>query len=65
MYGAITGNNPEVEWRAPWLKSMRGERDTPRPRSVLDVVMIASVTLALIAFAIWFFAFAGSSLPGS
>jgi hypothetical protein len=44
---------------------MRGERDTPRPRSVLDVVMIASVTLALIAFAIWFFAFAGSSLPGS
>jgi hypothetical protein len=65
MYGAITGTAPEVEWRPPWLKSMRGERDTPRPSSMLDVVMIASVTLALIAFAIWFFAFAGSSLPGS
>jgi hypothetical protein len=30
---------------------------------MLDVVMVWSVTLALLCFAIWFFAFAGSSLP--
>jgi hypothetical protein len=32
---------------------------------VLDVVMIASVSVAAVAFVIWFFFFAGSSLPGS
>jgi hypothetical protein len=42
---------------------MRAERENTRPRSVLDVVMIASVTIAALAFAIWFFFFAGSSLP--
>jgi hypothetical protein len=30
---------------------------------VLDRVMIASVALAILAFAVWFFGFAGSSLP--
>jgi hypothetical protein len=30
---------------------------------VLDVVMIGSVSIALAGFAIWFFLFAGSSLP--
>jgi hypothetical protein len=31
---------------------------------VLDRVMIVSVVVAGIAFAVWFFGFAGSSLPG-
>jgi hypothetical protein len=30
---------------------------------VLDVVMVVSVGLALLAMAVWFFFFAGSSLP--
>jgi hypothetical protein len=30
---------------------------------VLDVVMVWSVAVALLCFAIWFFVFAGSSLP--
>ena len=28
-------------------------------------VMIVSVGLAIVVFAVWFFAFAGSSLPGT
>jgi hypothetical protein len=32
---------------------------------VLDVVMIWSVSIALFGFAVWFFGFAGSSLPGA
>ena len=60
---AITGHETEARRDAPWLKSMRGERDSGRPRSVLDVVMVWSVALALLCFGVWFFAFAGSSLP--
>ena len=51
--------------QATWLRSMRGERGSTRRRGVLDTVMIASVGLALVVLAIWFFAFAGSSLPGA
>jgi hypothetical protein len=32
---------------------------------VLDKVMIISVGVAAVCFAIWFFGFAGSSLPGA
>jgi hypothetical protein len=49
--------------RAAWLRSMRDDRERRRG-TVLDVVMAWSVGLALLAFAVWFFAFAGSSLPG-
>ena len=41
-------------------------RRARRPRAargVLDRVMVTSVGLAILAFAIWFFGFAGSSLP--
>jgi hypothetical protein len=65
VYARVTGQDSEVQFRAPWLKSMRGERTTSRRLSVLEMTMIVSVSLALVAFAIWFFAFAGSSLPGS
>ena len=50
--------------QASWLRSMRGERGSTRKRGVLDTVMIVSVGLALLVFGIWFFGFAGSSLPG-
>ena len=42
---------------------MRGDEDHRPPRSVLDVVMVISVGVALLAMAVWFFFFAGSSLP--
>ena len=58
-----TGDDRPVQ--APWMRSMRGERGSTRKRGVLDTVMIVSVGLALVLFGIWFFGFAGSSLPGS
>ena len=62
-YGAVTGAAPAAGSRSAWMKSLRGERDSGRARTMLDVVMVWSVALALACFAIWFFAFAGSSLP--
>ncbi len=48
------------------MRSMRGERKAP-PAScgvLNDGVMIVSVGVALAGFGLWFFGFAGSSLPG-
>jgi hypothetical protein len=62
-YGQLTHTTTSRRMRTPWLKSMRGERESARPRTVLDVVMVWSMAVALVCFAIWFFVFAGSSLP--
>ena len=59
----VTGRESETEFRAPWLKSMRAERSAGRRLTVLEGVMIVSVSLALFCFGVWFFLFAGSSLP--
>jgi hypothetical protein len=64
-HGRLTGLDDGKPQQAAWLKSMRGERDRRRRRSVLDTVMMISVGVALVAAAIWFFGFAGSSLPGA
>ena len=64
-HGRLTGLDDGRPEQAAWLRSMRGERQRQRRRSVLDTVMILSVGVALVAFGIWFFAFAGSSLPGA
>jgi hypothetical protein len=63
VYGEITGTTPHVHVQLPWHRSMRGERDAHHPRTILDIVMVISVAVALLCFAVWFFAFAGSSLP--
>jgi hypothetical protein len=64
-HGSITGLDDGRPTQAAWLKSIRGERERTRRRSVLDTVMIVSVSLSLLGFGIWFFGFAGSSLPGA
>lgn len=64
-YARVTGQESEVQFRPPWLKSMRGERTTARRLTVLEMTMIISVSIALVGFAIWFFGFAGSSLPNT
>jgi hypothetical protein len=63
LHGRLTGRLDESRRRATWLRSMRAERASTHRGGVLDQVMVVSVALALLAFAIWFFAFAGSSLP--
>jgi hypothetical protein len=66
VYQRVTGQDSEVQFRAPWLKSMRGEREgTGRKLTVLEMTMVVSVSIAVTAFGIWFFLFAGSSLPGT
>ena len=64
-HGRVTGLDDGKPQQAAWMKSMRGERERKRRRSVLDSVMMISVGVALLLFGIWFFAFAGSSLPGA
>lgn len=65
-YERVSGNHGKVRIQMPWMKSMRGEReDKGTERTVLDVVMVASVALAGMATGIWFMFFAGSSIPGT
>ena len=62
MYAEAGGEMPQ-RYRPGWTRSMRGERESGRKWSILDRVMLVSVVLCCIAMAIWFFLFAGSSLP--
>jgi hypothetical protein len=64
LYGRVAGTAPPARVPLPWHRSLRCDRHAPRQGSVLDVVMVCSVALALLCFAVWFFVFAGSSLPG-
>ena len=65
VHQAYTRTGDDRPQQAPWMRSMRGERGSTRKRGVLDTVMIVSVGVALVLFALWFFVFAGSSLPGA
>jgi hypothetical protein len=59
----VTGRLQDKREHATWNRSMRGERQSTTDRGVLEQVMLISVGCALALFGIWFFAFAGSSLP--
>jgi hypothetical protein len=59
----VTGRMHDKREHATWNRSMRGERKSVNDRGVLEQVMLVSVGCALVLFGIWFFAFAGSSLP--
>ena len=66
-YDALTGRPPETRRTSPWLRSMRGEREElARKRhgiSAIERVVVVAVVLCVLAFEVWFFFFAGSSLP--
>lgn len=65
VFERITGRESTADFRAPWLKSMRGDESKTRRLTVLEGTMIISVSLAVVAFGVWFLLFAGSSLPGA
>lgn len=65
VYERLTGQDSEVRVQLPWHRSMRGERAPQRRTTVLELVMMISVSIAVVAFGIWFFFFAGSSLPNT
>ena len=63
LYGRVTNSNATVRVRMPWNRSLRGERGSGRQTRVVDIVMVISVSSALLLFGAWFFLLAGSSLP--
>ena len=66
-YDDLTGRPPARRQTSPWLRTMRDERGTEIQRKygicgVERVVVICAVA-GVLAFEVWFFFFAGSSLP--
>jgi hypothetical protein len=68
-YDDLVGRAPAGRQTSPWLRSMRGEREADiREKfgmSPIEKVMVATVVAAALAFEVWFFFFAGSSLPNA
>jgi hypothetical protein len=62
----LLGIPPGPRRQQPWLRSLSGERARDQRRrarvSALDVVLVATVLVAAIAFEVWFFFFSGSSI---
>ncbi len=58
-YARIAGNEPTVRIVLPWRRSASGGRSRRRetdgrlPVTVLDVIMVLSVVLAVVAFGAW------------
>jgi hypothetical protein len=66
---AEASGRPPARRQTSWLKSMSGERThgkgaEPTPLTSADYVVVGVVILAVAAFEVWFFFFAGSPLPG-
>lgn len=64
LYRRVTGRPPTVAARAAWLTPISGEKKPQRPRTILDVFMVVSALIAVIAFFVWQMFFAGSPLTG-
>ena len=66
-YGEVIGRKTGTRQPAPWLKSISGERvprkRPPEPLTPLERILVVIVVLAIGCFEVWFFFFAGSSLP--
>src|SRR6187431_264080 len=54
LYGVVAGVDEPVRIVLPWHRGLRGENEGKAPRTVLDVVMVISVSIGVVAFAIWF-----------
>lgn len=58
LHMELTGNLPQKREQTIWLRSMRAEREVNREHGVLGLVMVWSVSVALLLFGVWFFLFA-------
>jgi hypothetical protein len=63
-YDRVSGAPPAARRTAPWLRSLRGERDDGAVGTI-ERVIVVSVIAAAIAFNVWFFFLADSSLPSN
>ena len=66
-YDVLTGRPLAARRTSPWLRSMRGEREEVARRSRgisgIERIVVISVVACVLTLEIWFFFFAGSSLP--
>jgi hypothetical protein len=66
-YDELTGRPPAARRTSPWLRSLRGEREEVARRrygiSAVERVVVIAVVACVLVFEVWFFFFAGSSLP--
>jgi hypothetical protein len=63
VHARLTGRQAARRVPVAWLKSMRGERHTAVPMTALDLVLLSTAVLAVLALLVWFLAFAGNPLP--
>jgi hypothetical protein len=63
LYVRITGTNRLAPMRPSWLKSMRDTGSAPGSTTVVEAVLMGSVTLAVLVFFAWFLLLAGSPIP--
>lgn len=65
-YESASGHAPTARQPAPWLRSLRGERDRyegERPRlTAVERIVAGMVILVFVLFEIWFFFFSGSPI---
>jgi hypothetical protein len=64
-YQEVSGHIPTVRVRLPWMRSLRGEKDSRPEITVLDVVVVTTALLGIMAALVWFLGFAGSPLPSA
>jgi hypothetical protein len=64
-YQEVSGHIPTVRVRLPWMRSLRGEEDSRPEITVLDVIVVTTALLGIMAALVWFLGFAGSPLPSS
>ena len=66
-YDELTGRPAAARRTSPWLRSMRGEREELTRRrhgiSGIERIVVIAVVGCVLVFEIWFFFFAGSSIP--
>ncbi len=66
-YGEAVGRPPKVRQIRPWLRSLAGKYGDPKqeiePLTPLERILVVMVVIVVVLFEVWFFFFAGSSLP--
>jgi hypothetical protein len=68
-YDQVSGRRKATRVAPPWYSSMRGEREVQvrRDEGVTPIERVAALSCgaALLAFEVWFFFFAGASIPNA
>jgi len=66
-YGEAVGRPPKVRQVRPWMRSLAGKYGDPKqetePLTPLERILVVMVVIVVVLFEVWFFFFAGSSLP--